>query len=521
MARVSSDEQAKGYSLDVQMDSLRKYCQSNSLIISKVFKEDHSAKTFERPEFISFLKHLKKNKGSIDLLLFTSWDRFSRNAMEAYRMIDELKKYGVQAQAIEQPIDLSIPENKLMLAVYLAIPEIDNDRRSIKINGGIRGARKEGRITCGAPRGYSNKRDETNKPIIVPNEQAKHIANAFEMIAKGTPMPSVRRELADNGVHVSKTQIYVLFRNPMYCGFLKVPAGENEKEYLAKGIHEPIVSEKLFNQVQEVLTGRRIATNKHSTVEKKDELPLRGVLICDKCNMHITGSASRSHTGKRHFYYHCNHCKQQRYKAELANETIEKILSDFTLSNDVKNLYESMVKETLGITNNKNKDDKKVKNLKEQIVTQEQRIQNLQDLFVDGKLSHTEYTNLSKKYEGLKSGLVLELSNIEERDELLLKKLEASIQKVSNLGNIYQNSDVEVKAKLLGSIFPEKFSFDGIKCRTPRINELLRQTLNIDKGFKGTKKRQLSKKLELSCVVELEGFEPSSGDGNIMPSTCL
>ncbi len=508
MARVSSDEQAKGYSLGVQVDSLTKYCERNSIVISKVFKEDHSAKSFDRPQFIEFMKYLKKNKGSIDLLLFTSWDRFSRNTSEAYQMINELKKLGVQAQAIEQPIDLSIPENKVMLALYLTIPEIDNDRRSIKINGGIRGARKEGRITCGAPRGYSNKRDESNKPIIVPNEQAKHITNAFELLAKGTPMPSVRRELADNGVNVSKTQIYNLFRNPMYCGLIRVPAGENEKEYFTKGIHEPIVSENLFNQVQEVLTGRRLASNKHSTVEKKDELPLRGVLVCDNCNMHITGSASRSHTGKRHFYYHCNHCKQQRYKAELANETIEKILSDFTLSNDVKNLYELMVKETLGITSSKNKDDKKVKALKEQIVIQEQRIQNLQDLFVDSKVSHFEYTNLSKKYEGMKSGLVLELSNIEQRDELLLKKLESSIKKVSNLGNIYHNSDVEAKSRLLGSIFPEKFSFDGIKCRTRKINELLRQTLNIDKGFKGTKKRQLSNKLELSCQVEATGFEP-------------
>jgi hypothetical protein len=46
-----------------------------------------------------------------------------------------------------------------------------------------------------------------------------------------------------------------------------------------------------------------------------------------------------------------------------------------------------------------------------------------------------------------------------------------------------------------------RFRFDGNKCRTPRIQELLRQTLSIDKDFKEQKK-QLSKKLELSCVVE-------------------
>ncbi len=508
MARVSSDEQAKGYSLDVQLDSLTKYCERHQIIISKVFKEDHSAKTFDRPEFIEFMNYLKKNKGTIDLLLFTSWDRFSRNTAEAYMMINELKKLGVQAQAIEQPIDTSIPENKAMLAFYLALPEIENDRRSIKINGGIRGARKEGRVTSTAPRGYSNKRDEFNKPIIVPNEQAPYIIDAFEQIAKGTPMPEVKNYLIQNGLNISKTQFYVMFKNPMYCGFMKVPAGENEKEYLTKGIHEPLITEELFNQVQDVLTGRRIIANKHSKVTQKEELPLRGILLCNVCQKHITGSASRSHTGKRHFYYHCNHCKKQRFQADLANEAIKQVLGDFKLSNDVKRLYAAMVKETLGISTTI--DDKRIKTLKEQIKIQAQRIENLQDLLVDGKVSHADYAQLSKKYEGIKTGLVIELSNIEERDELLLKNLEKSISKVSNLSNIYETSDLSAKSRLLGSIFPEKFSFDGIKCRTPRINELLRQTLSIDKGLKGAKKRQLSNKLELSCMVVPEGLEPST-----------
>jgi hypothetical protein len=104
--------------------------------------------------------------------------------------------------------------------------------------------------------------------------------------------------------------------------------------------------------------------------------------------------------------------------------------------------------------------------------------------------------------------LHIELSSLEQRNETLLKNLEKSINCMANIGNIYKMSDLDTKSKLLGSTFPENFSFDGIKCRTPRINEVLRQTLNIDKGFKGAKKRQLSKNLELSCVVETIGFEP-------------
>ena len=53
-----------------------------------------------------------------DFLVFTKWDRFSRNAPDAYGMISTLNKLGIEPQAIEQPLDLNIPENKIMLAFY-------------------------------------------------------------------------------------------------------------------------------------------------------------------------------------------------------------------------------------------------------------------------------------------------------------------------------------------------------------------------------------------------------------------
>jgi site-specific DNA recombinase len=61
MSRVSSDEQAKGYSLGVQSEALENYCLRNDIEIVYSFREDHSAKSFERPEFKKFLEYLKKN----------------------------------------------------------------------------------------------------------------------------------------------------------------------------------------------------------------------------------------------------------------------------------------------------------------------------------------------------------------------------------------------------------------------------------------------------------------------------
>jgi site-specific DNA recombinase len=101
--------------------------------------------------------HLKKIAVAIDLVLFTKWDRFSRNAGDAYAMINTLNRIGVEPQAIEQPLNLEIPENKMMLAFYLAAPEVENDRRALNIIGGMRRARKEGRWMGTAPLGYKNK----------------------------------------------------------------------------------------------------------------------------------------------------------------------------------------------------------------------------------------------------------------------------------------------------------------------------------------------------------------------------
>lgn len=75
--RVSTDEQAdKGYSLAHQEERLRKYCELQNIDVVNLYREDHSAKSFIRPEFEKMLSFVRKHKNKTDLLLFTKWDRF-------------------------------------------------------------------------------------------------------------------------------------------------------------------------------------------------------------------------------------------------------------------------------------------------------------------------------------------------------------------------------------------------------------------------------------------------------------
>lgn len=164
--RVSTDEQAvKGYSQRSQLDRLVLYCKDHNLIVTKTIFEDYSAKTFNRPEWNKLFAELKLIKNQSSLILFTYWDRFSRNIMDAYKMLERLQNMKVSIQAIEQQLDFSIPESKIMLAMYWATSEVENDKRSRNVRLGMQKARLEGRWINKAPLGYRNKITSDEKNI--------------------------------------------------------------------------------------------------------------------------------------------------------------------------------------------------------------------------------------------------------------------------------------------------------------------------------------------------------------------
>lgn len=277
--RVSTDEQAeKGYSLAHQQERLEKYCELQGYEVVALYKEDHSAKSFDRPEFKKLLEHLRKNKNFADYLLFTKWDRFSRNAGDAYGMINTLTKLGIEPQSIEQPLDLAIPENKLMLAFYLAAPEVENDRRALNVIVGMRKAKKEGRYLGLAPKGYKNTRNEYGKPIIeIDDTQAPIIKWSFKEIAKGTKsVVEIWREATNKGLKCSRAFFWTIIKNPVYCGLITVNKYKDEESMVVKSQHKAIISKELFDEVQDVLNGRK--KNAPTIHTKKEAFPLRGLI---------------------------------------------------------------------------------------------------------------------------------------------------------------------------------------------------------------------------------------------------
>ena len=470
--RVSTDEQAdKGYSLLHQEDRLRKYCELQNIEVMALFKEDYSAKTFHRPEFTKLLEFLKKNKSVADLLLFTKWDRFSRNAGDAYSMINTLDKNGIEPQAIEQPLDLTIPENKIMLAFYLAAPEVENDRRALNVIVGMRRAKKEGRWMATAPKGYKNIRDENNRPVIVPSDDAPLIKWAFEEIAKGaTHANDVRKLCNEKGLVCSKNNFYKLIRNTVYCGKIFVPAYKDEEEYLADGKHEPLITEQLFYEVQDVLNGKRKVLPVKNT--RKENLPLRGFLESPRCGGTLTGSASKG-SGGLYYYYHCMKGCKERISADKVNKRFIDALSMISTSKNVIDTYYNIMADKFKASG-KDKSDA-LKKLQEQIDKNRERLNKARMMLLDNEIDFKDYREIKKQYETVIDGLVRQRIQISLMDDEYKKYLNFTSVLLKNLDSGYEQADLADKQRLISLIFPEKLVFENNGFRTKRVRKILEQ----------------------------------------------
>ncbi len=505
--RVSTDEQAdKGYSLAHQEERLRKYCELQNIQVVLLYKDDHSAKTFNRPAFIQFLEYVKRNKNSADLFLFTKWDRFSRNAGDAYGMINTLNKLKIEPQAIEQPLDLNIPENKIMLAFYLAAPEVENDRRALNTLVGMRRARKEGRWVSTAPRGYSNVRDENNRPIIIPNDDAKFVKQGFEELSTGLYMvKEVWVRLHKGGFKCCVNNFWHLLRNPIYMGKIFIPAYKDEDEQLVDGKHEALITSELFYKVQDFLDGRR--NNAPQKNFKRIQFPLRGLLICPLCGKYLTASSSKGNGGI-YDYYHCKHGCKERVKAEIVNKRFTDVLLMISSNPAAIEYYEEEMKHKL--IDNVHEKNKLVRKFQEEIDANKERINKARKMMLDDKIDADDYRETKDQYQPIIDKFIRKQAEVASMDSSCKLYGEFGFSVLKNLGKHYENLDLEGKQQLVGLIFPEKLIFEKNQFRTKHLRKAVELICRKIKGFGGEKKELAIKFDGQSNVVIPFGFEPKT-----------
>ena len=169
---------------------------------------------------------------------------------------------------------------------------------------------------------------------------------------------------------------------------------------LYDGKHEPIISKKLFDSVQEVMANK----SKPKSPKLKPYI-FRGFFRCGECGCFIT-----TETQKGHNYLRCTKRKNpcsQRYAREDAitsqiKEEIKKVSLSSAWANASINFFEN---EKIKIAQAESSFAQKARN---ELVEIETKLDRLLDLQLDGNLSQAEYT--AKKYK-----LILAKKDLEEK----------------------------------------------------------------------------------------------------------
>src|SRR3989339_168763 len=323
--KSTDDKDRQVRSISDQLAELKSLALKEQIEVVDVFVEKQSAKIPGRPIFNEMLERMERGEASGIL----AWhpDRLARNSVDGGKII-----YLVDTEIIK---DLKFstfwfdptPQGKFMLSIAFSQSKYYVDNLSENIKRGHRQKLKDGIWPQNAPVGYLN---DSDKKVIIPDpERSPYIVRAFEAYASGKyTLRQVRDMVNELGLRSRKEQelsisnIHNMLKNPIFCGLLRYNGEIHE------GKHEPIISKKLFDSVQEVM-------NRKSKPHSKGLKPYiyRGFFRCGECGCFITTEQQ-----KGHHYLRCtkrkNPCTQKYVREELITSQIQNEIKKVSLPLD-------------------------------------------------------------------------------------------------------------------------------------------------------------------------------------------
>lgn len=307
-ARVSTDHglNQEFNSIHAQIESCQHYIAMNRHQGWTLNETEHiftdeaiSGGTTERPALQQMLKLVKA--GKLQVVVIYKIDRLSRNLRDFIDMQELFTKHGCSLASTTESFDTSTSMGRAMLNLVGVFAQLERERTRERIIDKISATKARGLWVGGVvPYGYEAKEGK----LIINKALAKLVKQIFEMRSQGAYPQAIATELrkqstpffsSRNGKSVwSSRHIHSILRCPVYAGYIQ------HKEKLYKGIHQSIIDEELWQEVQGL-----IKTVK--AVSKKDPLqyPLRGLMTCEQCGARFI----TTHTTKKgvcHRYYVCS-----------------------------------------------------------------------------------------------------------------------------------------------------------------------------------------------------------------------
>lgn len=307
-ARKSTEaEDKQALSIESQVKEMTTLAERDSLHIVEIKRESHSSKEVgQRPIFNQMITEVRE--GKFNAIITWAPDRLSRNAGDLGSVVDlmdqkllhEIRTYGQKFT--------NNPNEKFLLMILGSQAKLENDNKAVNVKRGLKARCEMGWRPGRAPTGYLNEKHVDKKcQVRIDPKRAPMIKKMFEMVAyenySGRKLFFwLKNEIvftAKSGKALTLSNVYLILRKHFYYGTFEYPAGSDN---WYQGKHEPIISQDLFNLVQDKITGQTIKTGNH-------EFAFTKLMKCGLCGSGITAD-EKTKTQKngnihRYVYYGC------------------------------------------------------------------------------------------------------------------------------------------------------------------------------------------------------------------------
>ena len=338
--RVSTAEQvSKDNSLPAQKLALNAWAEKNGVKCVGVYADEGksaSKQLHKRKEILRMLQDIRDDK--IDLVIFTRFDRFTRNPEDYFKVMETMNAKGVQWKAINQPeLDLNTNMGQMLIMFYLGInkQESNNISERGKATAGVR--IQKGLPVTGAhnlPLSHTIGTDEHGHKRVIKDPAKEALVWAYidhyEKHHSKRGATFYVNELF--GVDYHYKSYNNMMKNTLMYGHYK-----GNDEYC-----EPYVTKERWESWQEI--SKKNIWHRQST---EDVVYIfTQLIICDCCNTRMTGSTTTAR-GQKYYYYRCNksmtsglcehkksynEAKLEKYLLAHIKPEIEKYIAEYELA---------------------------------------------------------------------------------------------------------------------------------------------------------------------------------------------
>ncbi len=487
--RVSSKEQAdNNQSLETQKKYCLQYALKQDMEVLGFFGGTYeSAKTDERKEFNRMIRFVKNQKEGVSFILVYSLDRFSRTGDNAIFISSELKKRGISIISVTQPIDVSTHSGVLQQNIQFIFSKYDNDLRREKCIDGMKEKLLRGEWIGRLPVGYSYDPSHgfRNYGVSI-NDRGKIIAEAFVMKIQGFNNTDIANKLSKVGFRVNRKRLSEILRNPFYCGYISASILEGQ---LIQGKHEPLVSEEVFLEANDVILSKSLG-NKNRSSEMNSHVPLKNHVRCSECGTPFTGYIVKK---KNLYYYKCNKigCKCNR-SAKSMHQLYIGFLKSYQIDSSLTGLLKEQLLYTYEYITGADKDlNKETQRRASELQI---KLNTLEERYAFGEIESDVYNRVRDKFKEEIRALKVELKACENELSNPELFIDRSLKICSNLVGLWVSSPYPQRLQLQELLFPEGIFYDKQigNYRTTRVNSVIELTRTISEDWKENKKKQVT-----------------------------